>query len=303
MILLNNFKYFIFFSFLFFKFPFFFFKIINKYFLNFIKSVFFLFVNNFYFYFFYLLFLFFFYIKKNNFIYFFLYIYNNFFLYFYFFICNYYIIKKKKYFLINEINNNFLFFNHFSFSNYLINSFSNFIFNIYFYLNFTIETNVNFFNKLITFFFLDHNIQMKQFIDLTGIDYPNKKNRFFLLYQFNTFLYNFRYFFKLNTNEFDWIPSISYLFSNVIWYEREVFDLFGIHFSNNYDLRRILTDYGFKGFPLRKDFPLIGFVEVSFNEEVQKLNFLPIQLTQSYRIFDTFCPWTLFYKKSFFNQI
>lgn len=297
---LNNFKYFIFFSFLFFKFPFFFFKIINKYFLNFIKSIFFLFVNPSFFYFFYLLFLYFFYMKKNNFIYFLINFYRNYYLYFYFFICNY--NNTKMCYLINEINNNFMFYNNFFFSNYLINSFSNFIFNIYFCFNFTIETHIMLFNKLITFFFLDHNVQMKQFIDLVGIDYPNKKNRFFLLYQFNSFLFNFRYFFKFNTNEFDWIPSLSYLFFNIIWYEREVFDLFGIHFSNNNDLRRILTDYGFKGFPLRKDFPLVGFVEVSFNEEIQKLSFLPIQLIQSYKIFDTFCPWTLFYNKVCLNK-
>ena len=144
---------------------------------------------------------------------------------------------------------------------------------------------------------------MKQFVELVGIDYPNKKNRFYLLYQFNSFLFNFRFFFKFNTNEFDWIPSISFLFNNVIWYEREVFDLFGIHFYGNNDLRRILTDYGFKGHPLRKDFPLIGYVEINFNEEIQKLVYLPVQLIQFYRIFDIFNPWSLFYKKINLNLI
>jgi len=298
MFYLNKYNKILFFFFLLIKYPFFFFKIINKYFFNLIRII---YLNNRIYntiYFIFILFnlnklIFFIFLKKMN---------KN--KIYYNYISNYYNNSQhNSYFLMNEIENNSLFSEKYYFSIYLMNTFSNFIFNISFFINHTIETHPFFFYKLISLLFLDHNVQIKQFIELFGIDFPNKQKRFLLYYQFNSFLFNSRFFFKFYTNEFDWICSISNLFSNIIWYERELFDLFGIHFSNNNDLRRILTDYGFKGYPLRKDFPLIGFVEINFNEEIQKLIYLPVQLTQSYRIFDTFCPWSIFYKKIYSNYL
>jgi NADH-quinone oxidoreductase subunit C len=137
----------------------------------------------------------------------------------------------------------------------------------------------------------NENLKFNQFIDLTAVDYPNKKNRFEMVYIFLSVEFNFRVIIKFFINENDSVESITNLFPAANWYEREVWDLFGIAFNNHPDLRRLLTDYGFIGHPLRKDFPLSGNVEVKYDLNEKKVVYEPVKLTQSFREFDFESPW------------
>ena len=137
----------------------------------------------------------------------------------------------------------------------------------------------------------NENLKFNQFIDLTAVDYPNKKNRFEMVYIFLSIEFNLRIIIKFFINENDSVESITNLFPAANWYEREVWDLFGIAFNNHPDLRRLLTDYGFIGHPLRKDFPLSGNVEVKYDLIEKKVVYEPIKLTQSFREFDFESPW------------
>ena len=137
----------------------------------------------------------------------------------------------------------------------------------------------------------NENIKFNQFIDLTAVDYPNKKNRFEMVYIFLSVEFNFRIIIKFFINENDSVESITNLFPAANWYEREVWDLFGIAFNNHPDLRRLLTDYGFIGHPLRKDFPLSGNVEVKYDLNEKKVVYESIKLTQSFREFEFESPW------------
>ncbi len=137
----------------------------------------------------------------------------------------------------------------------------------------------------------NENLKFNQFIDLTAVDYPNKKNRFEMVYIFLSIEFNLRIIIKFFINENDSVESITNLFPAANWYEREVWDLFGIAFNNHPDLRRLLTDYGFIGHPLRKDFPLSGNVEVKYDLNEKKVVYEPIKLTQSFREFDFESPW------------
>ena len=137
----------------------------------------------------------------------------------------------------------------------------------------------------------NENLKFNQFIDLTAVDYPNKKNRFEMVYIFLSVEFNFRIIIKFFINENDSVESITNLFPAANWYEREVWDLFGIAFNNHPDLRRLLTDYGFIGHPLRKDFPLSGNVEVKYDLNEKKVVYEPIKLTQSFREFEFESPW------------
>ena len=137
----------------------------------------------------------------------------------------------------------------------------------------------------------NENLKFNQFIDLTAVDYPNKKNRFEMVYIFLSVEFNLRIVIKFLINENDSVESITNLFPAANWYEREVWDLFGIAFNNHPDLRRLLTDYGFIGHPLRKDFPLSGNVEVKYDLIEKKVVYEPIKLTQSFREFDFESPW------------
>ncbi len=128
-------------------------------------------------------------------------------------------------------------------------------------------------------------------IDICGIDYPNKKSRFTVVYQLLSLKHNQRIKVKVETSDEDFIPSIKSIFSTAHWYEREVWDMYGIFFEGNDDLRRILTDYGFSGFPMRKDFPLTGNVEVRYDMEKQKIIYEPVKLAQEFRDFDFQSPW------------
>jgi len=120
-------------------------------------------------------------------------------------------------------------------------------------------------------------------VDLIIYDHPSKNNRFTLIYSILSTVYNYRTYIFIQVNELVPVVSLSQLFSNLIWSEREGWDIFGVFFINNTDLRRILTDYGFKGHPLRKDFPLTGFYEISYNDTLQQIQHSRVELTQEFR--------------------
>ena len=137
----------------------------------------------------------------------------------------------------------------------------------------------------------NEKLKFNQFIDLTAVDYPNKKNRFEMIYILLSVEFNFRIIIKFFINEDENVDSITNLFPAANWYEREVWDLFGIRFLGHPDLRRILTDYDFDGHPLRKDFPLTGFTQVRFDDELGKVVNEPVKLDQEFRNFDNLSPW------------
>ena len=141
--------------------------------------------------------------------------------------------------------------------------------------------------------FLKSNPEMKfkQLIDITAVDYPNKKNRFRMIYLLLSHEFNKRIIIDFSLNENEKVFSITSIFPSANWMEREVFDMYGIDFQDHPDLRRILTDYGFEGHPLRKDFPLTGHSEVRYSEEKKKVIYEPVKLEQDYRNFDYNSPW------------
>jgi len=127
--------------------------------------------------------------------------------------------------------------------------------------------------------------------DLFGADFPDQKKRFEIVYNLLSLEHNARIIVKFHLSENEELPSIAELFSAAVWYEREIFDMYGVVFSGSPDLRRILTDYGFVGHPLRKDFPLTGHVQVKYDETLQKVVYEPVKLDQDYRSFDFMSPW------------
>lgn len=132
-----------------------------------------------------------------------------------------------------------------------------------------------------------------QLVDLTVIDLPSLDKRFTLVYSFLSITWNFRVNLVFSVSEMEVVPSIVDLYPSAAWAEREAFDMFGVFFSDHPDLRRILTDYGFRGFPLRKDFPLTGYVEVRFDDEQKRVLYEPVELSQEFRVFDFKSPWEL----------
>ena len=128
-------------------------------------------------------------------------------------------------------------------------------------------------------------------IDVTAVDYPDKEKRFSVIYHFLSMTENKRCRVTTSINESDNLASITPVFECANWFEREIFDLFGIKFTAHPDLRRILTDYGFEGYPLRKDFPTTGFLEVRYDELEKRVIYEPTTLTQGYRDFDFLSPW------------
>ena len=144
----------------------------------------------------------------------------------------------------------------------------------------------------ILFFFKNHtNSQFKILSEICAVDYINKQNRFEIIYNLLSIRFNSRLKIKIQINELQQIDSITNLYRAANWCEREVWDMFGIFFINHPDLRRILTDYGFEGHPLRKDFPLSGFLEVFYNELKKRVVYTPINLSQQYRLFEFNNPW------------
>lgn len=137
----------------------------------------------------------------------------------------------------------------------------------------------------------DSRTDCQQLIDLTAVDYPEQENRFEVCYQLLSLAHNHRLLVKCVTDEDTPVPSVWEVYSAATWYEREVWDMYGIFFADNPDLRRILTDYGFEGHPLRKDFPMTGYVEVRYDEEQKRVVYEPVQLNQDFRTFDFLSPW------------
>ena len=135
------------------------------------------------------------------------------------------------------------------------------------------------------------NTKFKQLIDITAVDYPENQKRFKMVYLFLSHELNQRIILSFYINENQKIPSLTKIFPSANWMEREIFDMYGIKFSNHPDLRRILTDYGFEGHPLRKDFPLTGHNEVRYSEDEKKVIYEPVKLEQNYRNFDYESPW------------
>ncbi|WP_395677058.1 NADH-quinone oxidoreductase subunit C [Inquilinus sp.] len=131
----------------------------------------------------------------------------------------------------------------------------------------------------------------EQLTDICGADYPTRPERLEVIYHLLSFRHNRRVRIKLTTDEDTPVPSAAGTFPAATWFEREAWDLYGIFFADNPDLRRILTDYGFEGHPLRKDFPLTGYVEVRYDNEQKRVVYEPVKLTQDFRTFDFLSPW------------
>jgi NADH-quinone oxidoreductase subunit C len=145
--------------------------------------------------------------------------------------------------------------------------------------------------ELLTILRDDPKLQFISFIDLAGADYPERELRFEVIYHLLSPVKNLRIRIKLTTDEDTPVPSVTSVYPGANWYEREAFDMYGIFFTRHPDLRRLLTDYGFEGYPLRKDFPLTGFVEVRYDDEVKRVVYEPVSLRQEFRQFDFLSPW------------
>ncbi|CAO3354250.1 NADH-quinone oxidoreductase subunit C [Azospirillum melinis] len=137
----------------------------------------------------------------------------------------------------------------------------------------------------------DPDTRFEQLTDITAVDYPDRAERFEVVYQLLSYTHNRRMRVKLATDEDTPVPSAVSVFSAANWFEREAWDLFGVFFENHPDLRRILTDYGFEGHPFRKDFPLTGYVEARYDEDQKRVIYEPVRLTQDFRAFDFLSPW------------
>ncbi|MBI1785053.1 MAG: NADH-quinone oxidoreductase subunit C [Rhodospirillales bacterium] len=145
--------------------------------------------------------------------------------------------------------------------------------------------------RVLTFLRDDASCQFKVLLDICGVDYPERDPRFDAVYHLLSLKHNQRIRVKVATDEATPVPSVVAVFSAAGWYERETWDLYGIFFADHPDLRRILTDYGFEGHPLRKDFPLTGYVEVRYDDEQKRVVYEPVRLTQDFRSFDFLSPW------------
>ena len=154
-----------------------------------------------------------------------------------------------------------------------------------------IETNVKTLYSIILYLKTNNKCRFRQLIDITAVDYPEREQRFKIVYLLLSHENNLRILININIDEKTLVPSITKIFPSANWMEREVFDMYGISFKDHPDLRRILTDYGFEGYPLRKDFPLTGHTEVRYSEDKKKVISEPVKLDQQYRNFDFESPW------------
>lgn len=145
--------------------------------------------------------------------------------------------------------------------------------------------------RALTFLRDDSSVDCKVLVDVCGVDYPGRTERFDVVYNLLSLRQNHRVRVKVTTDEDTPVPSVAEVFSTANWFEREVWDLFGVFFSDHPDLRRILTDYGFEGHPLRKDFPMTGYVEVRYDDEAKRVVYEPVKLAQEFRSFDFLSPW------------
>jgi NADH-quinone oxidoreductase subunit C len=155
----------------------------------------------------------------------------------------------------------------------------------------TLTTNRDNLVQVLTWLRDDDEHQFEVLIDICGVDYPERAERFEVVYHLLSVRKNKRIRVKVATDEDTPVPSVVELFPAANWYEREAYDMYGILFSGHPDLRRLLTDYGFQGHPLRKDFPLTGYVEVRYDDEKKRVVYEPVKLTQEFRQFDFESPW------------
>ena len=154
-----------------------------------------------------------------------------------------------------------------------------------------IDIDINDLSSTILFLKTNSKCKFKQLIDITAVDYPENMKRFKIVYLLLSHENNLRIIISIDIDEKTTVPSITKIFPSANWMEREVFDMYGISFKDHPDLRRILTDYGFEGYPLRKDFPLTGHNEVRYNEDKKKVVYESVKLDQEYRNFDFESPW------------
>jgi NADH-quinone oxidoreductase subunit C len=145
--------------------------------------------------------------------------------------------------------------------------------------------------RVLTYLRDDSQCLFQQLMDICGVDYPDRVERFEVVYNLLSLKHNQRIRVKVAVREDEPVPSVVALYPSAAWYEREAWDLYGVPFAENPDLRRLLTDYGFDGHPLRKDFPLTGFVEVRYDDEQKRVVYEPVKLTQDFRSFDFLSPW------------
>ncbi len=155
----------------------------------------------------------------------------------------------------------------------------------------TVTANLAHLESLIEFLRDDASCRFSSLVDITAVDHPERVERFDVVYHFLSMYRNHRIRVKVAVREDEMVPSIHAIHPSANWFEREVFDMFGILFSGHPDLRRILTDYGFRGHPLRKDFPTTGYVEVRYDEAQKRVVYEPVKLVQEYRQFDFMSPW------------
>jgi NADH-quinone oxidoreductase subunit C len=137
----------------------------------------------------------------------------------------------------------------------------------------------------------DPRFAFEQCMDICGVDWPSRAERFEVVYNLLSLAHNHRLRVSVSTDEGMPVPSVAAIWPSATWYERETWDMYGVVFAGQSDLRRLLTDYGFEGHPLRKDFPLTGFVELRYDEELKRVAYGPVQLTQEFRDFDFMSPW------------
>ena len=155
----------------------------------------------------------------------------------------------------------------------------------------TVEVSPSAIVDFVDFLKSDATCRFSSLVDITGVDYPGEERRFVVVYHFLSMYQNQRIRVKAAIREEEIIPSIVSVYPAANWFEREVFDMYGVLFSGHPDLRRILTDYGFRGYPLRKDFPTTGYTEVRYDEVQKRVVYEPVNLTQEYRQFDFMSPW------------
>ena len=155
----------------------------------------------------------------------------------------------------------------------------------------TVDVALSNIKGLVEFLKTDSTCRFSTLIDITAVDYPARAKRFDVVYHFLSMYQNQRIRLRVATRTEDMVPSITEVHPSANWFEREVFDMFGILFSGHPDLRRILTDYGFRGHPLRKDFPTTGYTEVRYDENQKRVVYEPVSLVQEYRQFDFMSPW------------
>jgi NADH-quinone oxidoreductase subunit C len=155
----------------------------------------------------------------------------------------------------------------------------------------TLEVQTAAIVRVLTYLRDQSNCQFKMLVDLCGVDYPDRDQRFEVVYHLLSLKHNQRVRVKVTTDETTPVPSVTGVFGAANWYEREAWDMYGVYFADHPDLRRLLTDYGFEGHPMRKDFPQTGYLEVRYDEEQKRVVYEPVALRQDWRSFDFLSPW------------